>query len=193
MSDGVCRREQILRAAEKLLRRYGASKTTMADLAREAGIAVGSMYLEFASKEAIVEALSSARHERVLEAMRKAAAGDGPFANRLTAIFDARTTVLLRFADEGAHACELVHCLNAAVLAAHTRFEEEETALLTELLREGAKAGVFAAAKPAITARTVLRAYAVFAPPGLFELPRDQVQDALGAMHQLVVHGVLVR
>src|SRR5688572_25266257 len=168
MND-VCRREQILRAAEKLLGQHGASKTTMADLAREAGIAVGSMYLEFASKEAIVEALSWARHERVIEAMRKAAAADGSYADRLTAVFDARTTVLLRYAEEGTHVCELMHCVSAAVLAAQARFVEEETTLLTGLLRDGTKAGKLAAAKPAVTARAVLRAYSVFSPPRLFD------------------------
>ncbi|MET0591106.1 MAG: helix-turn-helix domain-containing protein, partial [Polyangiaceae bacterium] len=100
------RRQQILRAAEKLLGRYGAAKTTMADLAREAGVAVGSVYLEFASKEAIVESLSTEKHRRVMEAMQSAAAGDGTYADRLARVFDARTTVLLRYADEGAHACE---------------------------------------------------------------------------------------
>ena len=189
----VCRRDQILRAAEKLLGRHGASKTTMADLAREAGIAVGSMYLEFASKEAIVEALSSARHHRVIEAMRQAAAADGAFADRLTGMFDARTSVLLRYAEEGTHACELMHCVSGAVLAAQARFVEEETALLTGLLREGVKAGKFAATKPAVTARTVLRAYAIFAPPRLFELPREEIKDALRAMHELVLHGLLAR
>jgi AcrR family transcriptional regulator len=192
MSD-VCRRDQILRAAEKLLGQRGASRTTMADLAREAGIAVGSMYLEFASKEAIVEALSSARHQRLIEAMRKAAATEGPFADRVTGVFDARTTVLLRYAEEGTHACELVHCLHAAVLAAKARFVEEETTLLTALLRDGAKAGKLTAPKPASTARAVLRAYAVFSPPLLFELPRDEVKDALRAMHELVVRGLLPR
>jgi AcrR family transcriptional regulator len=192
MSD-VCRRDQILRAAEKLLGQRGASKTTMADLAREAGIAVGSMYLEFASKEAIVEALSSARHQRVIEAMRHAAATEGSFADRVTGVFDARTTVLLRYAEEGTHACELVHCLHAAVLAAKARFAEEETTLLTTLLRDGAKAGKLAAARPAVAARTVLRAYAVFSPPRLFELPRDEVKDALRAMHELVLRGLLPR
>ena len=192
MSD-VCRRDQILRAAEKLLGQHGASKTTMADLAREAGIAVGSMYLEFASKEAIVEALSSARHERVIEAMRKAAAADGSFADRLTGMFDARTAVLLRYAQEGTHACELMHCLSEAVLAAQARFVEEETALLIGLLRDGTKAGKLASAKPAVTARAVLRAYAVFSPPRLFELPPGEVKEALRAMHELVLRGLLPR
>jgi AcrR family transcriptional regulator len=192
MSDGP-RRAQILRAAEKLLGEHGASKTTMADLAREAGVAVGSVYLEFPSKEAIVEALSTARHDRLIEAMRRAAAAEGTFAERLCGIFDARTAVLLRYADEGAHACELVHCLRSAVKAAQARFAEVETALLVELLRDGASKGVLSARKPTVTARTLLRAYAVFAPPQLFELPRDEVKSALAAMHELVLQGLLRR
>jgi hypothetical protein len=151
------------------------------------------MYLEFASKEAIVEALSSARHQRVIEAMREAASSAASFSDRLTGLFDARTAVLLRYADEGTHACELMHCVSSAVLAAQARFVEEETALLTGLLRDGAKAGELSAAKPAIAARAVLRAYAVFAPPRLFELPRDEVREALRAMHELVLRGLLTR
>ncbi|HMI84396.1 MAG TPA: TetR/AcrR family transcriptional regulator [Polyangiaceae bacterium] len=190
MSDTV-RREQILKAAEKLLGRHGAAKTTVADLAREVGIAVGTVYLEFSSKEAIVEALSTEKHCRVIDAMRRAAAGEGSFAVRLRGIFDARTAVLLRYAEEGAHVCELVHCLSAAVKSAQTRFVEEETELLAGLLREGARAGQLVAPKPAMTARTLLRAYAVFSPPQLFELPRDQVRDALRDMHELVLNGLL--
>jgi AcrR family transcriptional regulator len=187
------RREQILRAAEKLLGRYGAAKTTMADLAREAGVAVGSVYLEFSSKEAIVESLSTAKHRRVMEAMQKAAEGSGSFALRLTRIFDARTTVLLHYADEGAHACELVQCVSTAVKTAHARFVEEETNLVATLLREGARAGELHAPKPAVTARAVLRAYVVFSPPHLFELPRDEVESSLRAQHELVLRGVLSR
>ena len=192
MSDGP-RREQILRAAEKLLGEHGAAKTTMADLARHAGVAVGSVYLEFPSKEAIVEALSTARHCRVMDAMQSAAARQASFADRLTSVFDARTAVLLRYAEEGAHACELVHCVSAAVKAAEARFIEEETALLAALLRDGARAGEIVAAKPTSLARTILRAYAIFAPPHLFELPRDDVREALRAMHGLVLQGILVR
>jgi AcrR family transcriptional regulator len=192
MSDAV-RREQILRAAEKLLGQHGASKTTMADLAREAGVAVGSVYLEFSSKESIVEALSTARHCHVIDAMRRAAAGEGSFAEKLRGVFDARTAVLLRYAEEGAHVCELVHCVSAAVKVAQARFIEEETELLAGLLRDGARAGKLIAAKPALTARTLLYAYAAFAPPKLFELSRDEARQALRDMHELVLQGVLVR
>jgi AcrR family transcriptional regulator len=165
----------------------------MADLAREAGIAVGSVYLEFSSKEAIVEALSTARHCKVIDAMRNAASKQAPFADRLRGAFDARTAVLLRYAEEGAHACELVHCVSTAVKVAQTRFVEQETQLLAELLREGVRAGELVAPQPAATARALLHAYAVFSPPKLFELPRDEVRAALREMHELVLQGLLVR
>jgi AcrR family transcriptional regulator len=181
-----------LKAAEKLLGQHGATKTTMADLAREAGVGVGSVYLEFSSKEAIVEALSTARYRCLMEAMQRAATREASFAERLRGVFDARTSVLLRYAEEGAHACELVHCMSAAVMAAEARFLEEETALIAGILRDGARAGKLVAAKPAVSARTLLRAYAVFSPPRLFELPRDDVRDALRAMHELVLQGILV-
>ncbi len=71
------RRQRILEATERLLRRYGPAKTTVADIAREAEIAVGAVYLEFASKDAIVEELSQGEHRAVMAAMRAAAAGDG--------------------------------------------------------------------------------------------------------------------
>jgi hypothetical protein len=89
--------------------------------------------------------------------------------------------------------CELVHCVSGAVKAAQARFLEEERELLAALLRDGVRAGELVAAKPMATARTVLRAYAVFSPPQLFELPRDEVREALRAMHELVLQGVLAR
>src|SRR4029079_9279854 len=73
MNDAARRREQILSAADRLLRHYGPNKTTVADVAREAGIGVGSVYLEFPSKDALIEELSRARHRAVLAAMRAAA------------------------------------------------------------------------------------------------------------------------
>ena len=67
-SDPV-RRAEILAVAEKLFKHYGPSKTTIGDIAREAGIGVGSVYLEFCSKDEIVGELATRRHDRVLAAL----------------------------------------------------------------------------------------------------------------------------
>src|SRR3954470_12265580 len=70
MNEAAHRREQILKAADRLLRHYGPHKTTVADVAREAGVGVGSVYLDFPSKDALVEELSRSRYRAVLDAMR---------------------------------------------------------------------------------------------------------------------------
>jgi AcrR family transcriptional regulator len=186
------RRDEILRAAARLVERLGPAKTTVADVAREAQIGVGTVYLEFASKEAIVEALSSARYTDVFDAMN-AAAQRGSYGERLSAVFDARTAALLRLANGGAHACDLVHCVSPAVAAAKRRFAEEERALLVELLRRGAEIGELRVSDPETASATLLHAYTVFSPPGLYSLPRNEIESALAAMHELVLQGLLIR
>ena len=56
-SDNEEREQRILEAAQSLLLYYGYDKTTVSDIAREAGISKGAVYLHFSSKEALVDAL----------------------------------------------------------------------------------------------------------------------------------------
>ena len=57
MSDNDDRREQILDAATAVIIRLGYDKTTMSDIADEAGVSRGTVYLYFKGKEALFEAL----------------------------------------------------------------------------------------------------------------------------------------
>ncbi|HZR40354.1 MAG TPA: helix-turn-helix domain-containing protein [Ktedonobacteraceae bacterium] len=52
------RREAILRAARDVLLEQGYAETRLADIARKAGVAVGTLYLYFDSKEAMVRQLA---------------------------------------------------------------------------------------------------------------------------------------
>ena len=56
-SDNEERRERVLNVAAELIVHYGYDKTTVSDIAREAGISKGAIYLHFDSKEALFEAL----------------------------------------------------------------------------------------------------------------------------------------
>ena len=188
------RRATILEAADRLLRHYGAQKTTVSDVAREAGVGVGTVYLEFPSKEAIVEELSRSRHREVLDAMRSGAgAARRPFRERLTRCLDARLEALYALVDAGTHACDLVHCVSAAVKTAQVSFHHAELALVADLLRRGAEAGELEAADLEAVAATILRAYATFSLPWIATRDRGETRAALAAMHHLVLHGVLVR
>lgn len=187
------RRHTILSACERLLHRYGPQKTTIAEVAREARVAVGSVYLEFESKEAIVEELSRKKHATVLEAMRLAVVVERPWAERLRAAIDARTDAFLEIADGGIHGGDLVHCSSGAVQCAHDQFKRDEHALIAELLRDGAKDGELDVGKPELAAKAVLTAYARFAPPWLFHAPREETRTLLRAVHDLVLYGLVHR
>jgi AcrR family transcriptional regulator len=194
MTDALQRRALILEVADRLLRHYGPQKTTVADVAREAGVGVGTVYLEFPSKDALVEELSRTRYRGVLRAMREAATAEGrPTPEQLASALDARLEAFLAIAEEGAHACDLVHCVSAAVKSAQASFCEEELALVVDVLRRGAAGGDFEVDDVEWTAHAVLRAYATFTLPWLRGKDGGEARRALGAMHRLVLYGVLRR
>ena len=51
------REQRILRAASELFVQYGFDKTTVSEIAKEAGISKGAIYLHFQSKEHLLENL----------------------------------------------------------------------------------------------------------------------------------------
>lgn len=190
----AARREQILQAAERLLEHYGPQKTTVADVAREAGIGVGSVYLEFPSKEAIIEALSRARYEAVLEAMRAAMTKSGTsWSERLEGMMQTRLEAYLAQASGGAHARDLFHCANSAVKSASLWFYQEERALVTELLTQAVADGEFEVADTSLTAQAILRAYGGFTPPWILCADANETRRLAKALHALVLRGVLRR
>lgn len=186
------RRASILSAAERLFRHYGPGKTTMADIAREAGIGVGSLYLEFPSKDAIVRELAHDRHDRVLVAMR-AASERGTPAERLSKMLEARVRTLLELAEGGAHACDMVLCPSTAVQGEYGRFREQELSLVAAVLRQGAASGDFGLTSPERTAELIQRSYATLSPPWLFQHDRASVLPLARAMNALLLHGLMAR
>jgi AcrR family transcriptional regulator len=186
------RRAQILDCAEKLLAHYGPSKTTIGDIAREAGIGTGSVYLEFESKDEIIAELASRRHGTVLAAMR-AAARHGTYAERLTRALEARVHAFFEVATEGAHACDLVFCKSAPVKTAYGRFREDELRFVAELLKEGTQAGELDVKQPKRAAELIQRAHATFSPPWLFELERREALACARAMNELLLTGMVRR
>jgi TetR/AcrR family acrAB operon transcriptional repressor len=51
------REQRILKSASKLFVHFGFDKTTVSDIARDAGVSKGAIYLHFESKDALLEAL----------------------------------------------------------------------------------------------------------------------------------------
>jgi AcrR family transcriptional regulator len=55
--ENIAREERILNAASDLIAHYGYDKTTVSDIAHEAGVSKGTIYLHFNSKDDLFEAL----------------------------------------------------------------------------------------------------------------------------------------
>lgn len=189
------RRRAILECAARLFRHYGHSKTTVADIAREAQMGVGTFYLVFPSKEAIVEELSSSAHVRVLEAMRDVAQARAydSFAERLTGVLEARVSTFLELAQEGQHACELVHCKSGPVKSVHAKFRDDEAALLQALFEDARQSGVLAPIDVKRAVLLVQRAYATLSPPWLFEQSAEEARRAAYEMCRLLLLGLTTR
>jgi AcrR family transcriptional regulator len=190
-------RDLILDAADRLLARNGYKKMTVEDLAQEVGIGKGTIYLHFPSKEEVVLSHVDRIVERVKAELRRVAAGEGPPPARLRGMLMAR--VLVRF-DGVQHYTEslsdLLAALRPGLLARRRRHFEEEAEIVTEVLRAGQEAGVFALEDAAATAHAMLTATNALLPYSLSarELGRrEEVEAAASHVVQLLLEGVVAR
>src|SRR5436309_10386587 len=85
-TPGAPAADRILDAADRLLARVGYRKMTVEDLAREAGMGKGTVYLSFPSKTDIALACIDRMAERLLARLDAIAAAPGPAEPRLRAM-----------------------------------------------------------------------------------------------------------
>ena len=128
---------EIIAAADRLLARYGYRRMTVDDIAREADIGKGTIYLHFPSKEAVILSVINRHIESALEALRKIAAGPGSASERLEAMIIAR--VLERFDRflpyrESLH--EMLAAIRPALLAQRESQLRQEARIFARVIEE---------------------------------------------------------
>jgi TetR/AcrR family transcriptional regulator, fatty acid metabolism regulator protein len=93
---GGDKRERILGAAERVFAQRGFFHARVSEIAREAGVADGTIYLYFKSKDELLISLFESRMERVVRALSAAVDRAGPRArDRLTAFLDAYAALVV--------------------------------------------------------------------------------------------------
>jgi TetR/AcrR family fatty acid metabolism transcriptional regulator len=148
------KREAILRAAIRVFAGNGYFNSKVADIAREAGVADGTVYLYFKSKEEILHSIFDRNMEEAIAASRK----------QLEEITDAREKLrriaLLHLERLGADRDLAVVC--QVELRGSTKFMEEFSAagfaeylnLIRSTFEEGQQTGVF---RPDLNAKIVAK------------------------------------
>jgi AcrR family transcriptional regulator len=99
----------ILDAAYACFTRHGVRRTTMDDIAREAGISRAAVYLHVRNKEDAFRRLASRLLDGAVDRARAAAAAEGSLVERLTAALSTKLNLTLAlWRDSPAHAAELL-------------------------------------------------------------------------------------
>ena len=189
-------KDAILDATDRLLARFGYRKMTVEDIAVEAGIGKGTIYLHFASKEEVV--LSHV--DRIVDRLKQQhlaviARSENTAPERIRQMLLAR--VLFRF-DSIQHYTQSLNDLLAALrpglLARRAKYFEEEAQIFAEVLAEGRASGElqledeFAAARGLLEATNGLLPYSL----STSELgEREEVKRRTSAIADLLLHGLL--
>lgn len=182
----------ILDAAERLFVRYGFKKTTMDEIAAEAGVGKGTIYSYFRSKEELLLAYSDRAATEILAAARKAVSAPGHFCDRLARMMKA---ILLGCWDRirrGPHAEEIFHDHWPEILERHLQVTCCEQEMIRELLVEANAAGSVRVEDPAAVAPLIWRAFASWGPPYSAKTGscREEIEAGIEAMAELLHHGL---
>jgi AcrR family transcriptional regulator len=101
-------RERILGAAFVLFGRYGFKRTSMENIASEAGLSRTALYLQFRNKEEIFRELAGGLHEEGLSGAEAALAGGGLLVDRLREAVEAKTLRMIEIIQASPHGSELM-------------------------------------------------------------------------------------
>jgi len=145
-------RERILPAAFARFARYGFRRTSMEDIAAEAGVSRAALYLQFRNKEAIFRSLSQQLHDEALARATAALAGTAPLAERLRAGLEAKSLRFVEIAYGSAHGAELLDESNRLCGALAAETARRFLAVLTRVFRQAAAAGEIDLASAGLTA-----------------------------------------
>ncbi|MDN3357787.1 TetR family transcriptional regulator [Actinomadura sp. DC4] len=153
----------ILAATEEVLRRHGAAKATVVDVARALGVSHAAVYKHFASKEALREAVTRRWLDRNRDTLAVIAADSAvPPVQRLRTWLHAVLAVKQAKVREDPELFAAYGILAAAHSGVATDHVADLLGQLTAILADGAADGSFRTGDAEATARVVFHATAKF-------------------------------
>ena len=190
-------KDAILDATDRLLARFGYRKMTVEDIAAEAGIGKGTIYLHFNSKEEVVLSHIDRIVDRLNDRLREIAVSDVATEERLRQML--LTRVLFRF-DSIQHYTQSLNDLLAALrpglLKRRGQYFDAEAQIFAEVLTAGRKSGELSFNDEYTTAHALLQATNGLLPYSLSTTElgeRAEVEQRASDVANLMLHGLLSR
>jgi len=188
-SPSPIRVDQVVAAVRELFRRYGYRRTSVDDIAREAGISKATLYLHFASKEEMFRAMTRQFREVVIARCRAAEASADPVETRIVELLYAGYGTALEWFGDAAHIRELKSVAAEQPLDAAGDDRSAFRERLERLLRTAQAAGEIELAARGASAKEVAAAL-MFAAHGAKLAQRDGAEgfrEAAASIVRLVV------
>jgi AcrR family transcriptional regulator len=170
-------RRAILQAARTRFLHYGYKKTTIDEIAADAGVGKGSVYLHFSSKEDVLLTIARDVKRCVTEQMRAIASSMARPEEKLRRMMLAKIITVHDAVFSTTHGIDIVDdMLRPKVMECGKGEMEAQRAILAEVLREGERNGDFALynGDAAETAELFSLAYMSFFPPYISGCHADQ-------------------
>ena len=190
-------KDGILDATDRLLARFGYRKMTVEDIAVEAGIGKGTIYLHFSSKEEVVLSHIDRIVERLQDRLKEIAHSEQTAGERLRLML--LTRVLFRF-DSIQHYTQSLNDLLAALrpglLRRRAQYFEAEAQIFAAVLTAGRAAGEFNFDDEHATAHALLQATNGLLPYSLSTTElgeRQEVEQRAADVAHLILRGLLNR
>jgi AcrR family transcriptional regulator len=188
------RTREILAAARRLMEQKGADALIMDEIAQAAGVAKGTIYLYFQSKDELIQALLSQVGEAIALDLEGILAKPEPPSEKLRLVVN----LLVNYVDRESalfpvYLRELVRSKSGreTTLSSLQELEERNVALITQVFAEGIAAKQFVPADPRLLTfllKGLVRAV------GYYQMTRDQkdiIQEALPVVLTLLFSGIV--
>ncbi len=185
------KRDVILHSAWELIRHYGYAKTTIQDIAREAGIGKGTVYLYFRSKSEIMLALVDLTNERIIRDLEEIARRDAPPEQRLRECLLHRVITIYELVNRYHHGEEIITSIKPEIAQRIEVYVKRQGAILGRILEEGRRSGDFRVSDPSATGLVLANLFELLTPPYYRFTSRESLEQFVRDVLQLCLEGLL--
>ena len=184
-------RQKILDAAEQRLWHYGFKKTTIDEIASDAGVGKGTVYLYFDGKEEIGLAIVAEYKKRSLQEMELISqdAQKSP-VQKLTEMLQYPILLAYRSCRESPAMQEMIVAIKPHIRDHIQPQQEQEYRLLANVLDEGNQIGIFDVPDTLSAARTLKMMTHGFLPPYPCVLEPEEMAAEIAAIVTLTIRGL---
>ena len=183
-------RESIVEAARRVFAKYTLRKTTMEDIALEAGKAKSSIYYYFKSKEEIVQAVVEEEIESALDEIRTAVLEQDTPENKLRTYSLTRMKILYRLGNYYTFLQDEYMEQYGFFDRVRRRHDQEEIAIIEGILREGVLNGTFDIEDVELTSFAIVTAFKGFEYVWASEKDMAVTERSIDTLFHILFHGI---